>query len=157
MAEEKVTQGERAWDRLPLPDDWPTSWPLGFPPGIGTAPTGQIGAVTWDVERAEREGWRVLTVVPAPAVSFNRAVDQLRVWLAAEYAGKYTMSPGWEITLTDEVGNPWLLIDAEPQKPYEVGIMPIQMPLSFAVFRETGALHRVIEGEVQDPALEVEV
>lgn len=87
------------------------------------------------------------------ALDFNLVVDQVRAWLTAEYPAQQPLSGGWEITLTDEVGNAWLHVDARPQMPYEVGEFPGEV--QFAVFRATGALHRVIEGEVQDPALEV--
>lgn len=64
MGAEAETQGERPWDALPLPEGWPTSWPLAFPPNYADPPRGRVGSVRWDVERAEAEGWRVLTVVP---------------------------------------------------------------------------------------------
>jgi hypothetical protein len=87
-----------------------------------------------------------------PPLDLNRTVAKVRAWLAAEY-DKPSLSAGWELTITDEVGNAWLLVDARPQMPYEVGTLPGE--LQFAVFRATGALHRCIVGEVQDPALEV--
>lgn len=91
--------------------------------------------------------------MPVPALDLNRVVEQVRAWLEAEYPEKQPMSGGWEITLTDEVGNVWVHVDARPQMPYEKGEFPGE--IQFAVLRTTGALHRVVEGEVQDPALEV--
>lgn len=89
--------------------------------------------------------------VDAVELDLNRVVELVRAFLAFQYPEP--MSGGWEITLTDEVGNAWLFADARPQMPYERGMFPAE--LSFAVFRATGALHLVVNGEVQDPALEV--
>lgn len=109
-------------------------------------------------ERLMGAGVRIVKVAPvaelrehAEELDFNEVVRRVRDYLTKTYPAEQSMSGGWEITLTDEEGNPWIHADGRPQMPYEKGEFPAEV--QFAVLRTTGALHLVIAGEVQDPAL----
>jgi hypothetical protein len=88
-----------------------------------------------------------MTVLPEK-ISIDDAIHAVEVWMQLE---KIDLGLQWEFTVKLTKTNPWLIINVKPSVPYVIGEAPDH--LEFVVWAETGALHRVILGEVQDPPI----
>lgn len=79
--------------------------------------------------------------------SIDLAVSGIRDWLDERWD-----QIDFNIEVKDDPTSPWLLVDAERRTPFfeEEGTPE---KVSFAVWRETGAVHRCEEGMVKDPEL----
>lgn len=80
--------------------------------------------------------------------SLDEAVFAVEAWMAKE---GFDLGLQWKCELTLQRNSPWLLIDVRPSVPFVRGEVPDC--LSFGVWLTTGALHRVVNGEVQDPEI----
>lgn len=75
----------------------------------------------------------------------TNAIDSLLTWLEKEYGAPF------ELGLGLRRDNPWIDVVARPVMPYEPELLPDS--LEFAIWRATGAVHRCLRGEVQDPPI----
>jgi hypothetical protein len=74
------------------------------------------------------------------------AAQRLSAWMEVEGHDRKDFA----VRVTDQPGSPWLLVSFTWVIAYDAAL---PASYDFAVWRETGAVHRSIDGEVQDPEL----
>lgn len=77
----------------------------------------------------------------------EQVTERLATWLSEQGMPR----DGFSFTLVVDPRSPWVRVTADAVHPFVVGEHPEKF--EFAIWEETGAVHTVLDEEVQDPEI----